>query len=61
MFEPGQTIVYKGNEYIVVLLPSGFKIKTSSGWVPGYMYVDMRGNGYAREQSDMEKKFRPKR
>ena len=57
-FSPGQTVSYKGGEYVIVRTPEGFKMKIGEEWFPGYLYTSRTtGIGFARVQADMEAKF----
>lgn len=58
-FYGGQTVVYKNNKYIIITTPETHKMKTPDGWIPAYLYVNMRGDSFSRTQSDMETKFLP--
>lgn len=58
-FSPGDTVMYKGKKYVIIMTPLTFKFKVQDDWVSGYLYTSFEnGNGYARETSDLEAKFK---
>jgi hypothetical protein len=59
MFNQGDTVSYKGKKYVIIMTPLIFQFRTPNGWIPAYLYTSCEtGNGYAREASDMEAKFK---